>query len=148
VEPINQLIEKWRSNNGPVLFSRFVNPAGSQWERLLHWTKMRSDKEIAFPDELNVGAAETRSKSSYSAWSQELTSYCQKNSIDTVVICGIDTDQCVLATAIDVFDDGLKPIVMKDCCASSAGDEFHQSGLMLLERLIGKDQILEKLNDA
>jgi len=144
IEPINRLIDQWRAAGSVILFSKFVNPEGSQWEKLLQWDKMRSSPEIDFPAELNVGEAEVKTKGTYSMWSDELAEYCGKNNLDTVVICGIDTDQCVLATAIDIFESSLKPVVVKHCCASSAGNQFHTAGLMLLERLIGKDRIISK----
>jgi nicotinamidase-related amidase len=61
--------------------------------------------------------------------------------IDTVVLCGVDTDACVMATALDAFDHGLRPLVLSDLCASSGGDSYHQAALMLLERNIGRRQL-------
>jgi nicotinamidase-related amidase len=61
---------------------------------------------------------------------------------DTVVVCGIATDSCVLATAIDLFEYGLRPIVVKDACGSHAGRKAHEAGLFIIERFIGSKQLV------
>jgi len=38
--------------------------------------------------------------------------------MERVFIHGIDTDMCVLKIAMDLFDLGIEPVVLTDCCAS------------------------------
>ena len=59
-----------------------------------------------------------------------------------VSLCGIDTDACVMATALDLFQNGIRPVVLAEACASHAGPDYHEAGLKLLARLIGREQIV------
>ncbi len=61
---------------------------------------------------------------------------------ETLLLIGIATDGCVLKTAVDAFEQGLTPIVLSDLCASHAGNQVHEAGLLLIGRFIGKDQII------
>jgi hypothetical protein len=44
---------------------------------------------------------------------------------------------------MDVFDLGIRPVVLVDCCASTAGLQAHLAGLAVLARNIGADQLQE-----
>lgn len=68
--------------------------------------------------------------------------FLMKNDVKEVYIAGIDTDCCVLKTAIDIFERNIRPIVLIDYCASNGGDESHRSAIRVLERTIGKKQIV------
>lgn len=60
---------------------------------------------------------------------------------EKIYICGFDTDACVYKTAMDFVESGICPVVLKDCC-SSESKEVHEMGLKLLERNIGKKNVL------
>jgi hypothetical protein len=47
------------------------------------------------------------------------------------------TDMCVLKVALDLFDQAIEPIILVDCCASTAGLQAHLAGLAVLARNIG-----------
>ena len=57
-------------------------------------------------------------------------------------ICGIDTESCVLKTAVDAFERDLTPWIVEDACASHAGPEPHYAGLLVARRFIGRSQII------
>lgn len=59
-----------------------------------------------------------------------------------VLVCGIDTDICVLATAVDLFDRGFRPLVISDLSMSHAGPELHDAALRILPRFIGEEGIV------
>jgi hypothetical protein len=42
---------------------------------------------------------------------------------------------------MDIFDLGIEPIVLVDCCASTAGLQAHLAGLAILSRNIGPHQL-------
>jgi nicotinamidase-related amidase len=67
----------------------------------------------------------------------ELASYVREQHFDKVFLVGIDTDMCVLKMAMDFFDIGIEPIILTDCCASTAGLQAHLAGLAVLSRNIG-----------
>ncbi|MGH2416210.1 MAG: isochorismatase family protein, partial [Microcystaceae cyanobacterium] len=62
--------------------------------------------------------------------------------IHTVFICGIDTEGCVLKTAIDFFENNINPYVLEYYSASNGGDNFHQAAILVLSQLIGRSNII------
>jgi nicotinamidase-related amidase len=142
VEPIKQLVEKWHAEKrGPVIYSRFINLDNSPWEKLMGWHHLKKEPDTSLYPSLPTKDTDIFKKGTYSAWSKEVQQICDGASIQKVVICGIDTDQCVLKTAIDIFEANLIPIVVADLCASSAGKQYHEAGLKIIRRLIGDNQI-------
>ena len=49
---------------------------------------------------------------------------------------------CVLKIAMDLFDMNVEPVILVDCCASTAGLQAHLAGLAILSRNIGPHQLL------
>jgi nicotinamidase-related amidase len=48
----------------------------------------------------------------------------------------------VLKTAVDAFERDLTPWIVQDACASHAGPEPHNAGLLVARRFIGRSQII------
>lgn len=67
---------------------------------------------------------------------------------DVVDLRGIDTDACVMASALSLFEYGKVPRVLVDYCGSIAGLEYHNMALRILERNIGKDQLIRESNSS
>lgn len=59
---------------------------------------------------------------------------CEAHSYD---IIGYNTDCCVLAIALQLFDIGKQIRVLTDYCYSSSGEAHHQRGVQLLKDLLG-----------
>lgn len=144
VAPIVDLAAAWQRAGGLVLCTRFVNRPGSQWERLLDWAELCELPSIELEPRLQPFAdpAHTFDKHRYGALTGELRAVLAEHGVTTLVICGIDTDGCVLASAIAAFDAGFRPLVVADCCASSGGPALHEAGLLLLRRLLGRRQLV------
>ena len=142
VPRINQLIQLWRQRNWPVACSRFVNLPGSNWERLRYWHEMQAEPQTLLADGLEADTPYIFEKSTYSAWSDEVIAVCESHQADDVVIVGVDTNECVLATALSVFDAGYRPWVVEDCCASGGGRRPHQTAISLMMALLGEQQIV------
>lgn len=66
----------------------------------------------------------------------------KKNNISEVHLCGFDTDCCVLATAYDLFDQGIKPVVLDNLTWSTSKDNLHKAATQMIGRNIG---FLEKV---
>lgn len=118
---------------------------GSSFDSFLGWTGMMEEEEKALLPFVEEHAGIIVSKCSYSCvkninFIQSLVALCD-GFPDEVTLVGVDTDACVLATAIDLFEMGIKPIVIEDCVGSSGGEECHEAGMLLLKRSIGKEQI-------
>jgi nicotinamidase-related amidase len=132
---------------GRVIASRFINEPGSQWEKLMHWTRLREAPEIDLaPSLLNLAEVNPQmqvvDKKIYSSLTSEVMSSISAGSDSEVLLCGIATESCVLKTAVDLFERGFRPIVLSDLCASHAGHTVHEAGLMVLGRFIGSEQVM------
>jgi nicotinamidase-related amidase len=144
---IERLADRWLLLGWPIYLSQFVNEHGSQWERLLGWSRLISEDEVALSPELGFlkTQATVYRKHTYSCLVGPFLEDMRCSSWNDVVICGIATDSCVLATAIDLFefsDRHIRPVVVQDGCASQAGKVAHDAGLFLLKRFIGAQQII------
>jgi nicotinamidase-related amidase len=54
--------------------------------------------------------------------------------VETVVVTGIVTDQCVASTVRGLADDGFKVICVEDCCAAGAM-ELHRAELTIMNSI-------------
>lgn len=139
-----QLVRDCRERGLPIVFTRFHNEAESQYERLIGWKRFRTSPEVDISPELSPYAEHVIEKAIYSAFTKEFCEMVERNHWRTIVLCGVATDGCILKTAIDAFERDLVPIVVADVCASHAGREVHDAGLMLLRRFIGKEQVINR----
>jgi nicotinamidase-related amidase len=139
VPRIVELVRRWP---GPVAFSRFFNRPESSYERLIGWTKFHGPPETDLVDELKPYAANVIDKHAYSFFGAEGQALAAAQGWKDVYVCGIDTDICVLKTAVDAFELGLTPHVITDASASHAGPRAQEAGLYLLGRFIGTGQLI------
>ena len=128
-----------------VIATKFTNMPGSSYDSFLGWTGMMGEDEKELLPFVEEYADRIISKCSYSCvkntnFIQSLLSLCD-GIPEEVTLVGVDTDACVLATAIDLFEMGIKPIIIEDCVGSSGGEECHEAGMLILKRSIGKEQI-------
>jgi biuret amidohydrolase len=54
--------------------------------------------------------------------------------IDTVICCGIFTDQCVSSTVRSLADESFRVVVVEDCCAAGS-DELHHKELEVINMI-------------
>ncbi len=127
----------------PLLFTRFVNVPDSPYRRLLDWHACTSEPETRLAPEMEAFATDDTvfCKHGLAGLPDALVRYLQDHAIARIAIAGIDTDMCVLKIALDVFDLGIEPIILTDCCASTAGLQAHLAGLAILSRNIGPHQL-------
>lgn len=122
------------------VYSRFYNNKETSFTRILNWERFQSaeEQEIVLPiakKDLVV------SKNTYSAVTNELKHIINSHQIERVYLCGIDTDSCVLATAFELFDNGIEPVIIIDGCASTGGDEIHHAAETIMRRSFGKENV-------
>lgn len=141
---IVELIGRDRPN--PILFTRFVNDPSGPYQRFLDWHACAGPPETDLAPEIAGFAREDRifAKPGLAGVSDELREHLKAECYERVTLAGIDTDMCVLKIALDIFDLGIEPVILVDCCASTAGLQAHFAGLAVLARNIGAD----KLRDA
>jgi nicotinamidase-related amidase len=138
---IVQLIQQ--ENYSRILFTKFINSPDSPYTRLLDWRSCNQSPEIDLASELKPFADERLvfTKPGLCGLPHQLIEYFKQHQIQQVFVTGIDTDMCVLKIAMDLFDHGVEPIVITDCCASTAGLQAHLAGLAVLSRNIGAQRL-------
>ena len=125
-----------------VYATRFINAEGSPYRKLLDWHRFYEssvDVPLAFQP---VDSAVVIDKNVYTCITPSFMEDLRSKDIEEVAICGIDTDACVATCAVDLFENGIRPVLLTEACASHAGAEYHEAALRILARLIGKNQIV------
>jgi len=148
VRPLAAFLSRWIEDGRPAILTRFLNTPGSQWETLIHWTRLRKSPEIDLhPDIAAVvdGQPNVRiiDKATYSSLNSEVLATLENWKPSRLILVGIASDGCVLKTAVDTFERGMTPLVLKDLIASHAGQAVHDAGLLLISRFIGSDQLID-----
>lgn len=142
VEPISRLIDEADRRGVVIAFTRFFNHPDSGWVKWIRWSRLMGSPETDIVPALAPRAKHVFDKVAYGAFVPEFNQFIESQKIERVVICGIATDGCVLKTAVDAFERGIQPIVVADACASHAGNNVHEAGLLLISRFIGKQQVV------
>lgn len=135
-------VEALQKQYEQVYATRFINAEGSPYRRLLNWHRFyesSADVPLAFQP---IDGVVVIDKQVYTCVTPAFLADLRGKGIEEVAICGIDTDACVATCAVDLFENGIRPILLSEACASHAGAEYHEAALRILTRLIGKDQIV------
>jgi nicotinamidase-related amidase len=138
---IKQLIEI--GDYAPILFTRFINSADSPYQRLLKWDGCSTPPETELVPELSSFASDGAvfDKHGLTGMTDALAARLREEHFEQISVVGIDTDMCVLKIAMDTFDLGIEPVILIDCCASTAGLQAHLAGLAILSRNVGPHQL-------
>lgn len=142
IPKVVNLVEECRNLDIPIVFTRFHNRENSPYETLIGWKRLRNAPETEITDELNIFADTIIDKDFYSSFTDKFSQLVKENNWQTIILCGVATESCVMKTAVDAFERNLIPLIISDACASHAGKETHEAGLMILGRFIGKHQIV------
>lgn len=134
IKNIQNFLEK--KKYGAYVEVVFSAPKGSLWDRQMGWTFDRQETvpEIALlipKDRLYI---EKNTKSAFKG-DKDLHHYLQEKNIQEVHIVGMDTNDCVFATANEAFDLGYFSYVIGGCTASSTSEEVQSAALFLLDEL-------------
>jgi nicotinamidase-related amidase len=145
VPRIATLARRWVDAGGSLILARYTNFPGSQFERLLGWTDVRTPPDTDLVDELLpfVDLADAIvDKTIYSVFTDEGAGVIAKGGWTNLVFCGLDTDTCVLKSAVDAFERGYTPWLVRDASASHSGRGHHRSALTMAGRFIGIKQLI------
>ncbi|WP_098958112.1 isochorismatase family cysteine hydrolase [Pseudonocardia sp. N23] len=146
VPVIEQLVHDWLDKGRDVVFTRYLNYHDSPFEKIMGWSKLKESPEIDIVDELlplTKQALTIVDKTIYTMYNAEGTRLTQNRGWTDVFVCGIDTEVCVLKTAVDAFERGIRAWILKDACASHSGSTPHEAGLIVGAKMIGRKAIIE-----
>ncbi|RKX48640.1 MAG: cysteine hydrolase [Thermotogae bacterium] len=112
---IQALIEFFRKNNLPVLFTRHVDipksPMHNWWGNLM--------EENDSLTELVINCEHVIKKSSYDAFYEtKLEEKLRDFKVDQLYICGVQTHLCISSSVRSAFIRGFNPVVITDAVAS------------------------------
>ena len=139
---IPALVEELQYQYDLVIATRFINLPDSQYRRLIKWNRLSpnsNDIELAFKLKDDAVIVD---KYIYTCIDDDFMELLREHNIDAVDICGIDTDICVTKCAVDLFERDVTPFVLKDYCATHAGQDLQEAALVILARYIGRSQIV------
>ncbi|MDQ5938921.1 MAG: hypothetical protein QG603_523 [Patescibacteria group bacterium] len=120
-----------------LIFTKFVNNAESNLYQKLNWRKMISSPDIDICEELTpfIKEGNVFEKNTYSIFkSKSFVDFVDKNNINNLTFCGLDTDACILASMYEGFDLGYDIKIIEELCMCSSGDIFHDSALKIINR--------------
>ena len=142
LEHLPEKIESLQGQYHHVFATKFINFEGSNFDKLINWRKMRPfTEQIELSFKLKSGAVEIE-KYQYSCVNSEFISRLVINKINCIHIVGLETDVCVLKCAADIFENGFRPVVLKDFCGSPYGEDRHNEALSIIARFIGRGQVI------
>lgn len=144
VPVIADLVERWTAGGRPVVFTRYLNYPGSLFERLFDWRKLSHAPETDIVPELADAAAKAPviNKHGYTLFNEEGRALVEENGWTELVFCGIDTEICVLKSAVDAFEAGITPWILTDASASHSSQASHDAGIFIGRRFIGPSQFV------
>lgn len=124
-----------------IIATKFVNKEESMFVKQLNYHEMFDVEDTEFLSIVKELYDIQVPKNGYDR-SNKIVSILNNTTIDTVYVIGFDTDGCVLSTALGLFDNGYKVKIIEELCASSGGEDVHQAALAVLERCIGRDNVI------
>lgn len=140
VPKIIGLMEEFQ--NEFVIATQFKNLDNSAFSKIMKWNGLKETPETNLIKGVKERADLIIEKNTYTACTDEVLKLLKDKNIADVYIAGIDTDCCVLKTAIDLFENNIRPLVLSDYCASNGGKESHYAAIKVLQRTIGYNQII------
>lgn len=128
-----------------VIATKYMNYPGSPIIELMGWDLLLTEEEQALAGSVGSCADRIVTKTQYSSVNESLIRTLKelnRGSLpEYLFVLGVDTECCVLSTAIDLFEAGIRPIVLSAYCGSSGGEAYHNAGILSLHHLIGENNI-------
>ena len=136
INKIDKLKEEYKN----IIYTKFINSPKSRWVKDLNWNgclTKESQKLVIDPKDNKIIEKEI-----YSSLNKELIEYINKNNISKIHICGIDTECCILKTALDLFENDYDVYVLEEYTSSMNGKTKHQNAIEILKRNIGENRVI------
>lgn len=145
VPVIEQLVREWQERGRDVVFTRYLNYTDSPFEKIMGWSKLKESPEIDIVDGLQGLSREATAvidKKMYTLFTDEGVQLARKRQWSDMFVCGIDTEVCVLKTAVDAFEQGIRAWLVTDASASHSGQVPHDAGVLVAQKMIGRQQTI------
>ena len=144
LQKIHQLLDEQLFDR--VIATRYVNTAGSNIIRLMGWDKLLTEAEQTIPPEILEHVDYVDEKIGYSGYTETMRKFLLQDNGDKypeeVFLAGLDLGCCVLETATDFFEAGVRPFVLTAYCSCAGGPEYFDAAILCLEHLIGTRHLI------
>jgi nicotinamidase-related amidase len=143
VPVIKELVQEWLDAGRDVVFTRYINYDDSPFEKVMGWSKLKDSPEIDIVDELQELSRKSLAiidKKIYTMFNEEGTALAREREWTDMYVCGIDTEVCVLKTAVDAFERGVRAWLLTDASASHSGQSPHDAGVLVAQKMLGRRQ--------
>ena len=140
VKKIQKFLKEKSGQYSIIYFTVFRNDPSSPLWRISEWEDCTNSPAADICDEIKEFTNDKNLfyKNILSAYKvPEIEKGLREHGISEVDLCGFDTDCCVLATAYDLFDAGIKPVVLENLTWSTSQEKLHKPALQMLKRNIG-----------
>jgi len=137
---IRDYLKQHFSDYSQVYFTIFKNDSTSSLWKISEWRDLTGPPETEICDEIKefTNDKNMHYKNILSAFKvPAIKKSIRDNKISEVHLCGFDTDCCVLATTYDLFDQGIKPVLLENLTWSTSKDNLHESAIQMIERNVG-----------
>ncbi len=112
---IDKLIKKDKYTN--YIFTKFINQENSFYETKLGWYALKDEKSqqicVSIPKNSII-----LDKYGYGLTNQQIATIKNLN-VDSMDICGLQTDACVYAISLQLFDNKIFPNILINYCQTS-----------------------------
>lgn len=133
-----------------VVFTKYYNYKDSPICKFMNWNSLMDEKEIELDDRAKYKKQLVCLKNKYSCYSEEFVRNIEKEigeKLEEVFICGVDLECCVLASATDLFENGIRPIVLTHYSGSSSNELYFSNGIYALHHLVGRNNLCNRVID-
>jgi len=140
VKKIREFLIRKANKYSVVYFTVFKNDQNSSLWKISEWKDCKESPDTDVCDEIKefTNGRNLFYKNFLSAYKvPEIEKGLKEHGVSEVYLCGFDTDCCVLATAYDLFDVGIKPIVLEKLTWSTSEEKLHKPALQMVKRNIG-----------
>ncbi|MCI8285201.1 MAG: cysteine hydrolase [Firmicutes bacterium] len=130
-----------------VIATKYWNEPGSIISRFMDWYSLCTEEEQDLRPEIKKYVDHVVLKNTFSSMTAEMIELLKEVNDgklpEYVFVLGFDTECCVLTTATDLFELGVRPILLAEYSGSHDGPKYHNAGLVSLEHLIGPKFIIK-----
>ncbi|WP_054740861.1 isochorismatase family cysteine hydrolase [Cellulosilyticum ruminicola] len=126
-----------------VIATRFINKSDSLHKSELNMKDMTMLSPHAKLAE-NIGSLAdiVIMKSTYTSLTVDVAKLLEKNQVREVYVAGLNTDTSIMATALELFDKGIKPKILSNLCGTIHGEQANSAALEILKNALGENNIL------
>lgn len=125
-----------------IFYTKYINYKNSPFIKFLDWTDLLDEDSQQIIVDIKEGGI-IIDKYGY-GMDEKSIQLLKDNNITECEICGTNSDACVMAVAFNLFDNDIKPIILKDLCGTNGSKKVDKCGKIIFDSVFPKSQIIIK----